>query len=121
MDSRGSCVSGGSKNRIEILAASIQDRGLIIAAIFNGPPLKVMVLLEEGNGAITYELQIQARCRAQSRSLRSHKPRYFTARRRLRVSHHPSGINRRQEDLSSTLILPILSTGRAFRYDISGD
>lgn len=40
----------------------------------------------------------------------SHKPRYFNREDiGSRVSHHPAWINRRREDLSSTLILSILS------------
>lgn len=79
----------------------------VIAAIFNGIPLSNGPLRRtrrHNNLRITNSSVAAFSLKPRL----SHKPRYFTAVDvGYGVSHHPTGINRRQEDLSSTLILPI--------------
>lgn len=68
-----------------------------------------MVSLEKVDDAIIYELQIQREATERPNlCLISHD---ISTERNAgsRVSHHPAWINRRREDLSSTLILSILS------------
>jgi len=67
-----------------------------------------MVPLEKVDDAIIYELQIQRG--AEEPESPSRKPQYFNREDvGSEVSHHPTRINRRRGDLSSTLIFSILS------------